>query len=362
MINIPMKSKAPFDQTNISSINDAVTHSAVSAQNVETINLWKAQEQAAGNQQGYQATQPGYPNQAQAPYQSQPQPGYPNQPQAPYQSQPQPGYSNQPQAPYQSQPQSGYPNQPQAPYQSQPQPGYSNQPQAPYQSQPQPGYSNQTQPAYQAGGSSNQAQPAYQAGASQNPAPIQKPIPQLLKPIQKGQKVTLGVGIPLTALKVCFGWNSTNAACDVDVSAFMLGMDGRVIGDEWFVFYGQTNSPDNSTIFRMDNGADREIIDINLQTLNPTVKKIVFVLTINEALEKRLHFGMMKDAYVRILDPHTNSELVSFKMTDYYSNVISMMIGEVYQHNGTWKFNAVGNGVAKDLMGLCELYGVQVMD
>ena len=49
-------------------------------------------------------------------------------------------------------------------------------------------------------------------------------------------------------------------------------------------------------------------------------------------------------------------------MTDYYSNVISMMIGEVYQHNGTWKFNAVGNGVAKDLMGLCELYGVQVMD
>ncbi|MBQ9142215.1 MAG: TerD family protein [Lachnospiraceae bacterium] len=192
--------------------------------------------------------------------------------------------------------------------------------------------------------------------------PLQKPIPQLMKPVQKGQKVTMGVGTPLTALKVCFGWNSTNADCDVDVSAFMLGPDGKVVGDEWFVFYGQTNSPDNSTTFQMDNGADREIININLQTLNPAVKKIVFVLTINEAVEKRLHFGMMKDAYVRIMNPYNNTELVSFQMTDYYSNVISMMIGEVYQHNGAWKFNAVGNGVAKDLLGLCELYGVQVID
>lgn len=192
--------------------------------------------------------------------------------------------------------------------------------------------------------------------------PPQKPIPPLTKPVQKGQKVTIDGGMPLTALKACFGWNSTNADCDVDVSAFMLGADGKVLGDDWFVFYGQTNSPDSSTVFQMDSGADRELIHINLQTLNPSVKKIVFVLTINEAVEKRLHFGMMKDAYVRILNPRNNAELVSFRMTDYYSNVISMMIGEVYQHNGAWKFNAVGNGVAKDLLGLCELYGVQVID
>ncbi len=327
MINIPMKSKTPFDKNNISSINDTITHGAVSAQNVETVNQWKAQEQAAGSRQGSSPAQPGFRGQNQTP------------------AQPQQGFRNQPQAPVQ------------------PQQGFRNQPQAPVQ--PQQGFQNQTQPAYQAGSSSGQAQPAYQAGGYQtqtSQAPIQKPIPQLMKPVQKGQKVSMGVGTPLTALKACFGWNSTNAGCDVDVSAFMLGDNGKVIGDEWFVFYGQTNSPDNSTTFQMDNGADREIIHINLQTLNPAVKKIVFVLTINEAVEKRLHFGMMKDAYVRIMNPNDNTELVSFKMTDYYSNVISMMIGEVYQHNGTWKFNAIGNGVAKDLLGLCELYGVQVID
>lgn len=36
-------------------------------------------------------------------------------------------------------------------------------------------------------------------------------------------------------------------------------------------------------------------------------------------------------------------------MDEYYSNVTSMMIGEVYRHNGIWKFNAIGNGVTRDL-------------
>lgn len=56
-----------------------------------------------------------------------------------------------------------------------------------------------------------------------------------------------------------------------------------------------------------------------------------------------------------------STELVSFKMDEYYTNVTSMMIGELYLHNGAWKFNAIGNGMAKDLAGLCGLYGVQVI-
>ena len=196
---------------------------------------------------------------------------------------------------------------------------------------------------------------------AQPQAPAQRQLPPLAKPVQKGQKIALENAGPLKSVRACFGWNSTNAQCDVDVSAFLLGADGKVLGDSWFVFYGQTTSPDQSTEFHTDNSVDCEMISINLQTLNPDVKKIVFVLTINEAFEKNLNFGMMKDAYVRILN-ESGSELVSFQMTDYYSNVISMMIGEIYQHNGTWKFNAVGNGVARDLSGLCDLYGVQVSD
>lgn len=203
-------------------------------------------------------------------------------------------------------------------------------------------------------------QPALTAGQQNtSAAPIARPVPTLQNKVQKGQKALLSTAA-LTAVDACFGWNVTDARCDVDVSAFLLGADGKVIGDSWFVFYGQTLSPDQSTRFIAGAGADRELIHIDFKRLNPQVKKIVFVLTINDALADRLHFGMLKDAYVRILDP-SGRELVSFLMTDYYNNVISMMIGELYQHNGAWKFNAVGNGVAKDLAGLCALYGVQVL-
>ncbi len=206
-------------------------------------------------------------------------------------------------------------------------------------------------------------QPALTAGqqntASTPGMPAARPVPPLVNKVQKGQKTHLSTDA-LTAVEARFGWNVTDARCDVDVSAFLLGADGKVIGDSWFVFYGQTFSPDKSTRFVEGGSADREMIQIDLARLNPQVRKIVFVLTINDALENRLHFGMLKDAYIRIMDS-SGKELVSFLMTEYYNNIISMMIGELYLHNGIWKFSAVGNGVARDLAGLCELYGVQVV-
>lgn len=186
-------------------------------------------------------------------------------------------------------------------------------------------------------------------------------IPQLLHTVQKGQKLPLEDSGKLSAIKACLGWNTTDPNCDVDVSAFLLNANGKVIDDEWFVFYGQTQSPDNSAIFSLEDGEDRESILVDFRKLNPAVKKIVFVLTINEAFEKKLNFSMLKEAYIRIMDTVASRELVSFKMEEYYSNVTSMMIGEIYLHNGVWRFNAIGNGVARDLAGLCELYGVQVV-
>lgn len=186
-------------------------------------------------------------------------------------------------------------------------------------------------------------------------------IPALNKPVQKGQKVNIDASGQLSGVKALFGWNVSNSQCDVDVSAFLLSDSGKVVGDSWFVFYGQTESPDGSTRFVDHATNDRQMIEINLARVNSSVQKIVFVLTINDALVHNLNFGMLKDAYVRIMDAAGTNELVSFKLTEYYSNITSMMIGELYRYNGTWKFNAVGNGVARDLAGLCEYYGVQVV-
>lgn len=183
--------------------------------------------------------------------------------------------------------------------------------------------------------------------------------------LKKGQKVNLAQnGEVLNSIQVCLGWDIKNVACDLDASAFMLGADGRVLGDDWFVFYGQPTSPDNSISHSGDSQGesvgDDEVISINLQTINPNCKKVVFVVTINEALEQGLNFSMVENAYVRVINTVTGQELIKFTLSDYYANVTSMVVGEVYNHNGQWKFNAVGDGVAKDLAGLCGMYGVNV--
>lgn len=202
-------------------------------------------------------------------------------------------------------------------------------------------------------------QPAPQPVATVVPDMV---IPELQNLLHKGQKAPLSPGNSnIRRLKVCFGWNVTDGRCDIDASAFLTGTGGKVPGDEWFVFYGQEQSPDGSVRFAIDQShRDREIISVDLTKLDSRIQKIIFVMTINEAYEKNLNFSMIKDAYIRIIDAENNRILLSYRMEELYANVTSMTIGELYLHNGQWKFNPVGNGVKQDLAGQCAIYGVAI--
>lgn len=205
-------------------------------------------------------------------------------------------------------------------------------------------------------------QPPPQPIQPERRAPALKTIPPLVRPLQKGQKTPIDLqNRGIRQLKACFGWNVKDGRCDIDASAFLVGASGRVPDDSWFVFYGQTKSPDGSVMFCEDfSGKDREIIQVNLERLNASIRKIVFVLTINEAFEQGLNFSMLQDTYVRLLDGATNQELFSYRLDEYFETVTSMTIGELYLHNGQWKFNPVGNGLHQDLAGQCAVYGVEI--
>jgi tellurium resistance protein TerD len=186
-------------------------------------------------------------------------------------------------------------------------------------------------------------------------------MPILHNPLRKGQKTALDPQRKVHKVKVCFGWKVTDGRCDVDASAFLVNEQGKVPNDSWFVFYGQTKSPDESVRFSKDRtGREQEIIDVDFDRLHPGIQKIVFVITINEAFEHQLNFSMMRDTYIRLVDSSTNQEIVSYLLDEYYGNVTSMTMGELYLHNGQWKFNPVGNGVRQDLAGQCAIYGVEI--
>ena len=328
-------------------------------------------------QNGYQNN--GYNNQPQNGYQNN---GYNNQPQNGYQNN---GYNNQPQNGYQNnsynnQPQNGYPNN-----------GYNNQPsgdpldaifaqpQQPVRNQPQPPQQNQQQGAWEPVRNTPRAgqtnfgvqQPVNTANASyaSNPANNRPNVKRnRVEPtgdrLAKGQKYSIKDrdGRPAEQLKICLGWDVKDGRVELDASAFMLCDNGKVPGDEWFIFYGQPDSPDNGLhykIFKDDpNSPDDAAIIMDLTRVDARVTKIALAVTIYEAAAHSLNFGMVQNLYARILDSRTNREIASFKMDDCYSSVTAMVLGELYRYKGEWKFNAVGAGKNLDLAAFCGMYGV----
>lgn len=180
--------------------------------------------------------------------------------------------------------------------------------------------------------------------------------------LQKGQKTSLSkLSSNIDNIEIELGWQA-NSSLDINAEAFLLNAQEKIISDEWFVFYNQEISPDKSVKLQARSNQSKERFDISLSKVNPIINKIVFVLTIDEALEKNQNFSQISNAYIEVKDCKTNTKLIRFDLTEYYSQVISMMVGEIYKKNNEWRFNPVGNGIGEDLLGLCNFYGVEVRE
>ena len=179
--------------------------------------------------------------------------------------------------------------------------------------------------------------------------------------LRRGQKIKLSDGISNTNLRFYFRWDIKNPECDLDGSSFMLDGRNKVIDDNWFIFYGNPQSPDKSLDYKayeQGNGAE---ISINISRLNPNVQKIVMSVTIYEAFERNLNFGMIENVSVSIAESSKNTEIAHFDIDDCYSGITALVVGELYRYNNEWKFNAVGSGVKRDLAGFCGMYGVNLI-
>ena len=174
--------------------------------------------------------------------------------------------------------------------------------------------------------------------------------------LRKGQKIP--VSEPF--IRIALGWDVLNPACELDASSFMLGQNEKVLNDDWFIFYGQPQDPDRSVRYQINqNGMDKAFIDVEIARIRPEVRKIVFAVTIYEAMQKRLNFSMTRNVYGRILN-RNQQEIARFDLTDCSPQVTAMVIGELYRYKDTWKFNAVGSGVGRDLPAFCGMYGVNL--
>ena len=187
--------------------------------------------------------------------------------------------------------------------------------------------------------------------------------------LQKGQKVSLSKdNAGLSKIVVGLGWDEVEQrkvgffgkapeTIDCDASAIML-KGGKLAGKGDLVYFGNLEHASGSVSHMGDNltgegdGDDEQIV-IDLTRVPEDYDKIVIVVNIYDAVRKNQHFGMIRNAFVRLVDSKTNSELMKYNLTDDYSGMTAIIFGEVYRHNGEWKFAAVGQGT-KD-PGLGEL-------
>jgi tellurium resistance protein TerD len=228
----------------------------------------------------------------------------------------------------------------------------------------------------------------------------------LLNRLEKGNRVTLGV----VSFRLGLGWDPDESKSpydfDLDVSAFMLGKNKKIITDDYLVFYGSEKRvlPTNLTVLEVENdkkyppyedeedgvrvtksswreqtrpvdpefsvigsiddmdgssssGGDDETMDINLSKVRDEVVEIIVVVSIYKHDTRRQNFGQVNNSYVRIYKPSTPSlDEYRFDLTEDYSDCASVEFCRIYRHNGEWKLHAMGDGYKGGLEELVKKY------
>ncbi|MBM7034771.1 TerD family protein [Vibrio ulleungensis] len=187
--------------------------------------------------------------------------------------------------------------------------------------------------------------------------------------LQKGGNVSLEKAAPgMTKLVLGLGWDARvtdGAEFDLDASAFMLNEQGKVTNDNGFVFYNNTLSQCGSVNHKGDNrtgegDGDDESIEIDLSKVPADISKVSVGVTIHEAGANNQNFGQISNAFIRIVNAETNVEVARYDLSEDYSTETALLFGEVYKHNGEWKFKAVGQGFEGGLAPMARNYGINI--
>ena len=199
--------------------------------------------------------------------------------------------------------------------------------------------------------------------------------------LQKGQKIDLTKGGGgLRQIMVGLGWDEAQQsggffkslfgaqpqAIDCDASVILCGANGKIIsGDasQCCVYFGNLRHSSGAIVHQGDNltGAgdgDDEQIMVDLPRVPANIEKMVFVVNIYDGRARNQHFGMIQNAFIRLVDMDKRTEICKFNLSENYNNMTGLVVGEIYRRNGEWKFNAIGQPVqeASRLDSLIRMY------
>jgi tellurium resistance protein TerD len=184
--------------------------------------------------------------------------------------------------------------------------------------------------------------------------------------MKRGANVALTREIPnLHGLVVGVSWNAgaeTALADNLVMATILTDSDNRALSNEHFVFFNQLSSPDLS-VHQLERalGGDQEQIEIDLDAVPGEVDRIVVVLYVNDGPAQRRTLGQLRSCRVRVLNLAGNAELVrSEELATVLRSETALALGEVYRHDGGWKFKVLGQGYSKGILGIASDYGLSL--
>ena len=180
--------------------------------------------------------------------------------------------------------------------------------------------------------------------------------------LQKGQKIDIG----LSKISIGLGWDpneGTGRDFDLDASAFMLNAARKIPTDSHFIFYNNTDSPDQALRHTGDDptggnsaDGDDEIIEVELNRIAADIQEILFVVTIHGAATAKQNFGQVRNSYIRIVDQNSGNEIAKYELDEDFSIETGVEFGRLYRRDGKWKFEASGIGYREDLEFFVKKY------
>ncbi|MEG4851538.1 TerD family protein [Microcoleus sp. B5-D4] len=182
--------------------------------------------------------------------------------------------------------------------------------------------------------------------------------------LSKGERFNISKEAPgLKKMAIALGWQVTEAgqSYEIDVSAFMLGADGKLPNDKYFIFYNNLQSCDGSVLQSIPEKNNRgqenkSIYGVILEKINPEIEEITFAVTIHEADKIKANFSNIKNSFIKITNLDTGSQLVRYELKENFSRETGVEFGRLYKKNGEWRFQAVGEGYQTGLQSLVDKY------
>ena len=180
--------------------------------------------------------------------------------------------------------------------------------------------------------------------------------------LQIGQKIDIG----LSKMTIGLGWDpneGTGHDFDLDASAFMIDGNRLIPAENFFVFYGNTDSPDGALHHTGDDptggnsaDGDDESIEVDLTKVDARINEILFVVTIHEASARKQNYGQVRNSYIRIVDDSNRQEVAKYELGEDFSIETAVEFGRLYKRDNKWKFEASGIGYKEDLAFFLSKY------